>query len=382
MKKYICTLIIGALLFAIFSCKHENSSSLKIHSDSLEKLTVNPINAKIVNISSFVKDIRYWIPDSSIIIGNISKVEIHNDKYYIFDDKTQKLCVFDQNGRYIQQISKLGNGPGEYITCRDFTVSERNKEIYILDSTPNRILVFGLDGRFLKTIPIDIMGKEIYVYEDVFWVFTGGSDYYTKRKGKDYNLFKLSKEGTVVSSYQKYNEVYDSQSPLDALLNNNDNADFHYGINHNIYKLDSVISQVVAVDFGKYNLPYSEMTSENSIEYLNAGQYARVAKTVSSENIRYVNYIFKNRFYGFIEREGYPSINYSFLNNDIDDVSFALSIPFCIRDNKILYVKDMEQIFYNNKKSYINIKDVNNNVISITKDSNPVIAILTMHDEF
>lgn len=370
------------IFFIITSCSNEKQSPSVANSEDLKHILIDPYSAEIVNMSSFIKDIKYWIPDSNIVIGNISKVEIHNDNYYIYDDKTQRLSVFDKDGCFIQQIGKLGNGPGEYVTYRDFTVSERNREIYILDSTPNRILVFDLDGRFLKTIPIDIMGKEIYVYEDMFWIFTGGSDYYTKRKGKDYNLFKLSKEGTVVSFYLKYNKVYDSQSPLDALLNNNDNAYFHYGINNNIYKLDSVISQAVAVDFGKYNLPYSEMTSENCIEYLNAGQYARVVKAISCKNIRYVNYIFKNRFYGLIERNGYPFINYSFLNNDIDDVSFALSIPFSIKDNKILYIKDVDQIFYNNKKEFIRLKNMNDSIVTITKDSNPVIAILTMRDEF
>lgn len=382
MNKNIFIFTIVTLLFLISSCTHDKKMSTSSVTDESEYININPSDAQIVNLSSFVKDIKYWIPDSSIIVGNISKFEIHKERYYIFDNKTQRLCIFDKNGTFVQQIGKLGNGPGEYIRFQDFTVSEDNSLIYILNSSPNEILIYDFNGRFLKNVPIDIMGKELYVYDDYFWIFTNGSDFYTKRKDKDYNLFKLNQEGIIISRHLKYDKRFDSHSPFNAILNNNKYADFHYSINNNLYKLDSVISLSAVIDFGRNNLPYEIITSKNAVEYLNADQFARVANAVTGNECTYLNYVFKNRTYGFIKYKDNPPINYSFLNNDIDDVSFALSMPFDIVNNKILYIKDIDQIFYNNKKEYLQLKNMNDSIVTITKESNPVIAILTMHDKF
>ena len=63
-----------------------------------------------------------------------------------------KLFVFNENGKYIQKISKQGVGPGEYLDFEDFTIANDN---HIVIGDYQRLLHFDLQGQFLHAKKIE-----------------------------------------------------------------------------------------------------------------------------------------------------------------------------------------------------------------------------------
>lgn len=86
--------------------------------------------------------------DDNLIAG-IDKVEISDDRIYVFDERVGNACfIFDRDGRYIGKIHKVGRGPGEYVDAGDMQVHDGL--IYLLDRATHSIKVYSETGDFVK----------------------------------------------------------------------------------------------------------------------------------------------------------------------------------------------------------------------------------------
>lgn len=138
-----------------------------------ESLSSTQVNDRLIRINLDDLDIRnYPVQYSNIfksyklipletnehcMIGRIDELEVVNDTIYVFDrDIAKSLYVFDMNGQYIRKIGKLGQGPGEYIQAKSFTVDESRKEIQILDR--GKILIFSLTGNLIRELALRLSG--------------------------------------------------------------------------------------------------------------------------------------------------------------------------------------------------------------------------------
>ena len=75
------------------------------------------------------------LADSRILVGTI------HSELYCFDSET---------GKFICQIGKRGEGPGEYLSIADFYYNSSDSCIVIVDVFNNRALSYSLDGEFLS----------------------------------------------------------------------------------------------------------------------------------------------------------------------------------------------------------------------------------------
>ena len=96
--------------------------------------------------------------NENVIIGSISHIEIVEDKLLVADMyKAQQIFLFDMQGNYLHTIGNKGEGPDEYTSINQLTVSPDG--ICILDWMKWKLLCFGIDGKlryrhqFKKGIP-------------------------------------------------------------------------------------------------------------------------------------------------------------------------------------------------------------------------------------
>ncbi len=84
------------------------------------------------------------------LVGNITKLYISADRIYVMDQiKARSLFVFDNFGNFKYKISRIGNGPGEYMIISDFFVDEQTKTITLL-ANGRKIIQFDYDGNFIS----------------------------------------------------------------------------------------------------------------------------------------------------------------------------------------------------------------------------------------
>lgn len=89
------------------------------------------------------------------LLGSIDKIGITNQCILVLDKDTgQKLLAFDKQGKFLRQIGKIGQGPGEYSRISDFTYSQKENSIFILDYYLQKIHVYNLStGKFIRSFP-------------------------------------------------------------------------------------------------------------------------------------------------------------------------------------------------------------------------------------
>jgi hypothetical protein len=99
------------------------------------------------------------------LIGYIRDVQIFDGKIFVLDtDYSKGVFVFDMDGKFIRQIGRVGQGPGEYITLSDFTIDEINHKIYLMDRNKNCIMVYDIGtGKYIKQINISEIRYSKYI---------------------------------------------------------------------------------------------------------------------------------------------------------------------------------------------------------------------------
>lgn len=146
MKNSIFFIILS---FCLLSCQHTGDSSTTKDS-TIETIPVFSNYTAELPFSAFVDTIEL-IPLETTeenLIGEITRLIFNDGKYYIRSTNSMqnaKLFVFDENGKYLQKISKQGGGPEEYIEFKDFTMTNDN-QVVIADY--QKLLYFDSDGNF------------------------------------------------------------------------------------------------------------------------------------------------------------------------------------------------------------------------------------------
>lgn len=90
------------------------------------------------------------------ILANLKTVEVTSNDIWIAHYKDQSVFRFSRDGKFKNQVGKIGQGPEEYVRLADFFVDEEQKEVYIM-STLNGVKVYDFDGNFKRTIIKKIM---------------------------------------------------------------------------------------------------------------------------------------------------------------------------------------------------------------------------------
>jgi hypothetical protein len=92
--------------------------------------------------------------NNDFIMGSVNKILKVDDFYYILDLQTKSIFIYDETGKSVNKISRVGNGPNEYIRIEDFIVDKNyitllcfpRKLIFINKETLNIENVFKIPG--------------------------------------------------------------------------------------------------------------------------------------------------------------------------------------------------------------------------------------------
>ncbi|MEY8687451.1 6-bladed beta-propeller [Bacteroides sp. AN502(2024)] len=142
--------IIGILLGFIFSCS--GKTRLTHHAKSLV-IDWDAVNIKDSFLYSTVFDSVQVIMlnNDSVLLGGIDRMQSYEDEMFVLDSQKAKgLFVFGKDGRFIRRIGNIGDAPGEYRDCSDFTINEHSEEAYIYDSHKKSIYVYSVKSGIYK----------------------------------------------------------------------------------------------------------------------------------------------------------------------------------------------------------------------------------------
>ena len=145
MKKYVYCLLLIATSCLSCSKKEEQSLLGETYKINLEEKTT-PFG----KVFSKCEIIPLETIDNCLI-GYCKEIYSVGNRWYIYDDWTQNLYVFNQSGKFEFQIGRKGQGPGEYLNMYDCIVDSIDNEVSILESY-GRILRYDIEGKYNSTI--------------------------------------------------------------------------------------------------------------------------------------------------------------------------------------------------------------------------------------
>ena len=137
------------LLFVIlFSFKFVLATpGIKIIKNSLceinnkcDKITLNPV--MVWGSEDSTDDMNYFKAPEDIVVDNENRV-------YIADSSLHCIKVFDENGHFIRQIGRRGQGPGDLLSPLNISINETNV-IWVNDFGNRRIQKFTTSGAYLS----------------------------------------------------------------------------------------------------------------------------------------------------------------------------------------------------------------------------------------
>ncbi|WP_066258876.1 6-bladed beta-propeller [Neobacillus drentensis] len=168
-----------------------------IAGDQAENIYVADLyNGNISIFSSKGEFIKYF-PDKNKAIQSPGGLRIYDEKLYVTDIKSNKLLVFNLEGKKLMEIGGAGQDEGKFIAPNAVAV-DRDKQIYVTDSGNNRVQVFDEAGKFLKVIngSKDGKGAPLFVNPRGVAIDSNGTVYVVSNLS--HNIYAYDKDGNEV----------------------------------------------------------------------------------------------------------------------------------------------------------------------------------------
>ena len=102
-------------------------------------------------IDEFIDDVHFVQLSSDELIGNITKLQIFEDRIYVLDSfSAKKVFIFDRQGKLLKVIDDQGGGPKEYCQLGDMYINEDTRELIIADLR-GKYVHYNLNGEWLRS---------------------------------------------------------------------------------------------------------------------------------------------------------------------------------------------------------------------------------------
>jgi hypothetical protein len=203
-KKYILILITLSNLLCCINRGHDK----EIFTEG-QVISVFPKKEDMrhFDLSPYLDSIKYVkleLTDESII-GNINKLIIYEDRIYILDDQTYSLFIFDMDGKYLNKIATVGQGPGEYIQLDFFDIDRDSKQIVLTDLMEYWVMRYDMDRNFLYRQKIPVWCEGVSVLPNKGIVLYANFRNNSNKLSQEFNLIFLDSTMNITHTYFPYN---------------------------------------------------------------------------------------------------------------------------------------------------------------------------------
>ena len=323
----------------IYSCKHSNDNFSYSDTNQLKTITIDPDNVKVPgNASEIFSEYDFILLETKkeSLIGSIDQLIIHDNKFIIMDELSKSVFSFDKRGKFLNKISAVGNGPGEYQNLNSIYLDTLNSQLILLCS--KKVLCFDIEN--FKFIREEIFKNNLYasawVAPDTFCVYRHNANW-----NSEYNLSFFTGE-KILQNYLPINpdfKGYSIRNPTEFNASNSSRTlYFNEYYSDTIYSVTSDgLKANLFVDFGDKKIPSSfiarigEMQDASIIS--NESQYANgIYDYFETNTFIHFKYGYKkmiNSYFGY--KKDASEYHYRSINDDV---------LLCLYPNKILYATD------------------------------------------
>lgn len=206
-EKKVCIGIFVAFILLLSSCQSGNTQVDGVWvADVREAIqTKTPISMK-----EDVESIEYIPLETldSCLVSNITDLLMDDEFIFIQNGRSQQILQFTRQGKFVREIGKVGEGPGEYApySITELSLNGKKREIYAhREHLPS--MVFSYEGEFLHTDTITAYEVgNCYVLENGFRALAGAP------------ITPIQHSPWLVALQDANNQLIDTKAPFPATL--------------------------------------------------------------------------------------------------------------------------------------------------------------------
>lgn len=151
--------ILGLGVLVLFACgprddavRVEKHNGQELFVCDYFKVKDTPVTLKLSEMVEPLEIIKLE-NDTNAMIG-YSKVYLSENYMLLRPDRKSPVKLFTRQGKFLNDIGKIGRGPGEYTTVYDMQIDEGRGLIYFLPWSNNVLYCYDLKGNFKSAVPL------------------------------------------------------------------------------------------------------------------------------------------------------------------------------------------------------------------------------------
>lgn len=225
------------------------------------------------------------------LLGNEIELIKCDTSFIAIDKVNHKICRFSEAGKFLNNIGRYGNGPGEFLYLTNVQIYDQK---VIAFSYPSTILEYTLSGDFISSREVERLGFNSYMTSDGLLSYIGYS-------GNNKN--RLSLTSFAIDNKIEYYLPYENR----LMELSNGNEIFSLGSDSSVYVIDSysnivysfknsTVEPFMAFDFGQYSIDkrfYKASDPYVGADYIINGSYGFVHRVLVSEKIKIFNFLLR-----------------------------------------------------------------------------------------
>lgn len=165
MRKVLFSILLAATFIA---CSHKPNEG-KTKEGELVSINISQTNQ--IAFSELFDSVSY-IPletTDEALVGIVEHMRLFGDYLCLICDKN--VLIFNvQTGKALSQISKFGNGPGEYQSLYDIFVDD-SSNVELLDKNGRKIRKYDFEGNFLSETSLPSMSFAFTKEGNHYWLY-------------------------------------------------------------------------------------------------------------------------------------------------------------------------------------------------------------------
>lgn len=318
------------------------------------------------------------------LFGFITQAEEYEDVFYLLDAfVTRTVYAFDEQGKFVGTVGRVGNGPGEYAVPSSFFIDARLGAICVIDVEQQKLIGYSLKDyrlmfehklpfssmamRFMEDGTAVLYNQEYQSGEPLYNLIVVDEDFRLKKKMMEQEFASGYKMGMTRKLYSVGDVVsaYTHQSPFLCRV-----------------KSDTIVP-VCEFKFGDYQLPPLDFLQQegrdnrNYIPALKKSGYINYFEVYESERMLCVPYyVNKTMFYGWYDKEQSKTYNFTSdeMTNSLKSGPFSSPIG-TTSDGKFISLLMPDRLLEMKEEGVVFVEELEGLIQQMESDDNPVLLL-------